>query len=334
MLYLHCGWPRTGTSSFQDALYRRRADLCAAGTVFPLRWMSDIGPTHHGLSDLLAASRADSAPLDEFKAFLVEHHGTDILFSAEVLTSWLIPKERRETLLAFFSDVSDMMSVRCVWTLRRLDELTRSMCLLAMSDRPEFPPPADRYHAAAYLNPVFAGMSQVADVIGDVVYLKYDSAGAHQVELVDALGIRDSMAAVIRRELERHPRLNCSLTHKQAALFTNLEALSRRAGVDFDREALRHVVHDGELQFEDDQRCELVDGELSRSLHEYALEASRRAGVAPYAEFFGASEVLPASASELSPQVLTDRDLEHLRFVLERARISSIGANSWPGRIL
>lgn len=48
MLYLHCGWPRTGTTSLQAALFEHKDELAAGGTVYPDRWRSPIGFTHHG----------------------------------------------------------------------------------------------------------------------------------------------------------------------------------------------------------------------------------------------------------------------------------------------
>ena len=73
MLYLHYGWPRTSTSSLQAALFEHRAQLAAASTVFPQRWMTMAGPTHHGLSELMRDSMGSADSFDEIRDFLRAH---------------------------------------------------------------------------------------------------------------------------------------------------------------------------------------------------------------------------------------------------------------------
>src|ERR1044072_701608 len=321
MLYLHCGWPRTGTSSLQAVLWGQRQALADAGTIFPRRWLSELSPTHHGLSELLAASEGSEAPLDEFKAFLEAHRHADIIFSAQSITDWLISAKRREALLALVAAAAEVIPIRCIWTLRRVDEAIRSLYLLAMSMGGNWPSPEGQYRVTAYLEPLFTGMRLVGEANGgEVTFVKYDSAGAHQIELVRAFGIAEPAAGVIRDQLKQRPRLNRSLTHKHAVLLANLDVFSARVGVDLDRVALCGAIRSGELAFDEDRRCELVDGEARRRLHEHALGAACEAHFRPYDEFFGDAEITSVEATPSATEVLYERDTEHLIGLCERRK--------------
>ncbi|MGC1852021.1 MAG: hypothetical protein WA687_06240 [Solirubrobacterales bacterium] len=333
MLYLHCGWPRTGTSSLQDALYRRRRDLGSAGTVFPLRWMSNLSPTHHGVSGMLKASLAGSSPFDELQSFLAANERVDVLLSAESITFWLTSEAKQNVLVAFLGAALEVVSVKCVWTLRRLDEEIRSLYLFAMSNQPDPPQPAALYRVAERsLDPLFAGLRRVGEAVDEnVAYARYDPAGAHQAELLRAFGIGGPIGEAIRRELERRPRLNSSLSQKQAALLLNVEALSGRTGIDLDWAALRKAIREGRLIFESDRHGELVSYEMRRTLHENALTAARAAKFAPYIEFFADAEIQETPALGLDLDVLDDRDVERVVALCGGTKAVSAGADQGPG---
>lgn len=312
MLYLHCGWPRTGTSSLQSAIYRRRTEFRAAGTLFPSRWLSHLSPTHHGLSESLEASRTSTGAVESLTAFLDEHRDFDVLFSAESITTWVIDEEKHETLLAFLASLREATAIRCVWTLRRIDEVIRALYLqMVPKGRAEIPSAVAQYRYTAFLSPLFTGMRRVEELLdGSVVYIKYASSGAHQRELLQAFGIEEETASRLGRDLDEHRRLNGSFSHKQAALLANAAELSVRAGVELDPASLARAARRGELVFPDDSRCEPVDGATSRRLHEQALAAAREAGFSPYVEFFGNDEIPASTATPLAPEVLADDDLE------------------------
>jgi hypothetical protein len=152
------------------------------------------------------------------------------------------------------------------------------------------------------------------EVDGDVVYVKYDSMGAHHDKLLRAFGIANSAAEDIRDSLERGPRLNVSLSHKQAATLANRETLSARTGVELDEAALRRAFGPGEdFEFEEDWRCELIGEDVRRRLHERALEAAHPHGITPYMEYFEDAEIKASiTPGGLDPAILTDEDLERL----------------------
>lgn len=312
MLYLHCGWARTSTTSLQAALFDHRERLAAAGVVFPEKWLTKARPTHYGLSELLEASMQSDEPFDEFKAFLELHPDRDVLFSAEAITTWLLSNEKQEALLRFLAAARQVVPTRCIWTLRRLDDGIRSLYLRRLALGIELRPPREHFEEIPELNMFFDGMCGVDEAATDVVYVKYDSSGAHNEELLRAFGIPDEASSAIREQLDG-PRLNSSITHKQAVVLLNLDALSARAGVELDQAALRKAFMSGNLTFEEDWRCELVDGGARRALHERVLAVARAQGLAPYVEFFGDAEIAASPPVELGPDTITDEDLERLR---------------------
>lgn len=312
MLYLHCGWPRTSTSSLQAALFDHREVLAEIDIVYPDEWLSHESPTHHGLFELLRASRQSSEPLEEFKAFLDLHSNRDVLFSAEAIATWLLAAERHEALFDLLGAAREVMPTRCIWSLRRLDDGLQSQYLWRLAYAFKLQLPDQHFAKIDDVGEFFDGMCGVDEAATDVVYVKYDSGGAHNEELLRAFGIPDEASSAIREQLLGSRRLNASLTHKQAVALRDLDTLSARAGVDLDWVVLRDAFLDGELRFEHDRRCELLDGDARRALHERTLASARRQGFMPYVDFFGDAEIESVSPVVLDPRVITDEDLQRL----------------------
>jgi hypothetical protein len=313
MLYLHCGWPRTSTSSLQAALFAHRDLLAGDGIVFPERWLSATSPTHHGLSTLLSSSLESTAPLDEFGRFLDLHANQDVLFSAEALTFWLLSSPKQEALSKLVEAARGTMAVTCVWTLRRLDEVLSSLYLFRLALGEALPPPADHLDRIRLPDRLFEGLRklEVASA-GDVVYVRYDPAGAHNRRLLGAFGLSGRVEAAVRMEIDRGPRLNASLTRKQAAALINLDALSAKSGIALDRGRLGEMFRRGGFGFAGDDRCELADAGTRATFHARALAAADRQGFAPYGEFFADAEIEGPSAVALDADVLTEEDLARL----------------------
>jgi len=312
MLYLHCGWPRTSTTSLQAALFEHRRELAAAGTVYPEKWISHESPTHHGLFELLQASQHSTAPLDEFKAFLELHADRSVLFSAEAITSWLLVAERKRSLLDLLAIAREVMPTRCIWTLRRLDDGLQSLYLRRLAYAFKLQHPDRHFANIGDQSQLFATLIEVGEGATDVVHVKYDSSGSHNDELLRAFDIPAGLRAAIGEQLAGGERLNASLTHKQAVVLRELDTLSRRAGVGLDWVALRDAFIDGDLDFEDDRRCVLLGTEARRNLHERTLAAARKQGFAPYVEFFAGAEIPESSPVSLDPDVISDDDLERI----------------------
>lgn len=314
MLYLHCGWPRTSTTSLQTALGRHREQLAASGIVYSQRWVSGPGPTHHGIAVLIARSRKDPTAFNEFKAFLDDCADQDVLFSVEALTFWLQSKPQQDLLLNFLASVQEVVPTRCVWTLRRFDEEACSLYLLWLaSGRDDLVPPSRFFERFRDVGTIFDGLRRVERAVGgDVAYVRYDASGGHNAELLCAFDMPTELRRSIRRDLDENPRANVSLTHKQAAALINREALSRASGVELDAVEMRKAFRSKEFEFARDGRCELVDAGVRRALHARALTAARRQRFLPYGEFFGDSEVFGSRSVAMGPEVLEAADLERL----------------------
>lgn len=324
MLYLHCGWPKTGTTTLQAALCDHRSLLAGAGVVYPERWMGGQRLAHHGLFGLLRPSPGRDAAVEDFKRFLTDNDDRGVVLSAEGLTNWIAYDDRRDALLAWLEAAQEVVPTRVVLTLRRYDGAWCSLYSHGLRQGLELPTPAEcvstgstscdvgQWADSVRLDSLFEGMRIVEDAVGgDVVYVRYDSGGAHNRELLDALGVPAPAAAAIAQDLERGPRLNVSLTHKQAAVLLNLDALSARAGVELDGAELREAFARGDVGFSEDRRCELLDAGARASLHERALAAARGSGFAPYIELFADAE-LGGPPPSLDPEIITDEDLGRL----------------------
>lgn len=319
MLYLHCGWPKTGTKSVQAPLFQRRDSLAASGVVYPDKWRRQLVPqlvdgSHNGFVDLLTAFEGSPSAIDELRGFLGAHADEDVLISSELITMWLRQPANHEVARRFFAAVGETMPVTCVWTLRRFDDFAHSLYLQMISMGIRLPAPVE-FIGNVSPKGLFAGMGLVEECVDDVAYVKYRSDGRHNAELLRAFGIPVPVGRAIEREAIGGPRLNRSLSHKQAVALLNVEALSARSGVALDKEVLREIFNTGGFEFEGDGPCELVDDRVRRGSRERALECAVETGLESYLRFFGGQEGIgepsPAFAGT-GPELLDDEDLNRL----------------------
>jgi hypothetical protein len=313
MIYLHGGLPRTGTSSLQSALFEHRERLADAGIIYPERWIGIGGVAHHKLYHLILSSAESESALDDLKRFLGEHSDRTVLLSTESMTTFLQYKGHVVPLLGFLDAVKEVTTVRCVWCLRRFDEMMSSLYVLALWHGFDPPTGAEALARGRQMEYVLPGLREIEQVVGgEITYVKYSPVGTHIDGLLRTFEIPVDVAADIRRQLDRGPRHNASLSQKAAAAMVGREALSARAGVDIDKAALRAALEPGKIVFEGDRRCELVDESVRRTLHERALGIAREHGLSEYVEFFGNTEVAAGSSTPLAPETLTDDDLQRL----------------------
>ena len=313
MLYVHGGLGRTGTTSLQAALRQHRHRLAEVGVIYPDQWRKENGDAHHGIPELLEPASAHNGETDAFKGFLRSNQDQTVLLSTEHL-SISLAKEYRAGLLDFFSAASRITPVTGLWTIRRADSLFTSGYLFWLwNDRPVSSPVETFDEISQLLTGWLAGLGELSEALGGrVAFSRYDSNGAHQEEILRAVGVADSVRGTILGHLRQGPRLNRGLTQKAAIAMLHLDAISARAGVEIPRPALREALYDGRIQFDGDAPCELVGSEARRTLHEQALNTSADLGFAPYMDFFAEDEIEPAEAVSLDPSVLTDTDLARI----------------------
>jgi hypothetical protein len=322
MLYLHCGWPRTGTSSLQAALFERRDELATGRIVYPERWLESArNPVHSGLYGVLRDSLDSPGALTDFERFLAAERDRDVLLSAEGLCNWLLTERKREALLGLLARAQAVMPLHCVWVLRRFDEAWSSLYLLGLRIGLDVPPPAAYLEGpphpgdsfgAADPDALFAGMAAVEQAVAAVEYLRYDARGSHSLELLRAAGAPAALVAEVAATLASRPRANVSLSHKQAAALLEVDALAARAGVGLDPAAIRAAIERGELRFRGDRRCELLDGATRRALHERALAAASRHGISAYPAFYERQEIRDPAGHGVGPEALGEADLARL----------------------
>lgn len=314
MIYLHCGWPKTGTTSLQTTLATQRERLLEAGVIYPDRWAKNGDVTHNGLTDLLTASLDDDTLLDEVKDTLAGYAGRDVLLSSESLMIAMISEELFEALLRFLEAAEELAPVTCAWTLRRADETVHSFSLQALPRIVESQTPA-QFVARVRLARAFSSMRRLEDAMeGRVIYVKYDRRGGHNAALLRSFGLRQELADALAWQVEEAPPLNVGRSRKQLATALNANTISARVGGPLDRAALFAAFDRGELRFEDDGPCELAGRDLRLRLHEQALEDARDCGFTPYLDFFESERVgeyPPPSSLEL--ESLSDEDLRRVK---------------------
>jgi hypothetical protein len=328
MLYLHGGFPGTGTTSLQAALFRRRELFARSGIVFPDRWRNNHALTHHGLAAMLDTSLKSEDSLDDFKRYLTKHADQDLLFSAEALTFSLAGSETRPELMKLLSISERTMPVRIVFTLRGFDEFLNSQYLRVLRKRVRSPgfvnfmEKAKARHAQQKTSglgagphlwdQIFAGLRQLEQGRDESVsYIKYEFSGDHNEKLLGAIGLDGGLAQGIRDEL-RGSRRNPRLSHKQTVVLIDLEAISARADVDFDRMKVLDAFQSGKLKFEGDTPCWVLDQELRRQVHESALESADALGVTAYVDFFSDRRLSNPHPECWDASLLTDADVERM----------------------
>ena len=324
MIYIHGGWPKTGTTSLQTALARGSRPLEAAGAVYPDRWR--VGRSHNGLAAMLHGDRLDD-DIAEFEGFLAAHADRDLIFSSESLAFRLNADGSHDELLTLLGAAQRFAPVICVWTLRRLDQVVHSLYKQLTALDVELDPLPK---ALADFEPesTLAGFRKVEDVVAHVVYVEYDAGGAHNAELLRAFGLPAGPAETIERELRVRPRLNESLSQKQAAALFEMEELEARSGSRLDKGALLKAFRYEGFRFDDDRPWELADRRLTWPFHEKMLSASVEHGFEPYTRFFGDAVVDEAprrAAAAPAADLLSDDDLE--RLASERGAV--VGQFEW-----
>jgi hypothetical protein len=157
-------------------------------------------------------------------------------------------------------------------------------------------------------------MGQIDERVNDVAYVKYDRCGKHNMELLRVMNMSAELAGAIGRELTEAPRINASLSHKQAVALLNIDALSARSGVTLDGNALRNAFNNEGFRFDQDGPCGLVSDRVKQDLREDALDAAVECGFTPYLDFFGEDVVENSSpdVARMDSDVISDDDLDRL----------------------
>jgi len=313
LIYLHCGWPKTGTTSLQAALLKHRDLLASEGFAYPDAWRLGNDGAHHGLVDVLSAASESGAALSEFQEALMAEEAQHVLLSAESITIWLMKDEKCEVLLRFLHAVREVGPLSCLWTLRRFDDLVHSGCMHALLVGEPTRSPIDLMRSFQR-NRIFANMPRVEDAVdGNAVYVRYEPSGAHNAELLRTLGLSDDLAGAILSEMAASPRANASRSRKQLAAVIGADTLSSRTVVGLDKPSLRKAFASGNFSFENDGPCELAGRETRLELHENALRLAREHGFEAYQRFFADEQLgeFPDPA-RIDADAITDRDLDSL----------------------
>lgn len=315
MLYLHCGWSKTGTKSLQAALLSQREAMARQGIVYPECWQYRFGPqdlSHNDLFTRIEDASGSDAAIGELSGFLEAHAGRDVLISAEILTDIALREDGRGRLAHAISAAREVMPVTCIWTLRRFDEFMRARFLQRVSLGVATPAPAEHMKRADG-SKMFDGMLKVAEHVDQSFYLEYDAGGQHNLDIFEIVGVSTGLVRALDFELTENSRRNPSLTHKQAVALLHCDALSARAAVSLEPKQLVRAFELEGFEFDADCRCELVGISERTKLCHRALETARNRGFQPYCQYFAGD--YPTGLPEcvdMSTDIVTDADLSRL----------------------
>lgn len=291
-----------------------RGELARAGVVYPERWQPVGADAHHDLVNLLRPSVDRDAAAHRFSEYLEAQEGKVVLLSCEQLTLW-VGEERRPALVSLLRSVQGMMPVRCVWTLRSIDQVFTSLHLRQILLGNPITTPKE------YLCRIEDGIAGICalerELGGESIYVKYDPGGAHCAEILERCGVPIPAAERVMGKLLRHPRVNGRLSRKEATAIVHRDVIAARAGVSIERRDLASLFHSGEFGFEDDDLCILLPEGVVRAMHEEALRASRRHGLTPYLDYYGDLDVRDRPPQPLDPDLLSNADLDRLIVGLE-----------------
>lgn len=328
MLYLHCGWVRTGTTSLQSAIIGCRDELAAADIVYPDEWRHPGATDHHGLVDILHSEEPKRRlEVERFQDQLRALPASTVMLSSESL-SHTVGEDRRAALLNLLSAARAVMPITQTWTLRNFSDAVRSVYHRFALSREAAPSPADYMRRImtvprTWPEEMFRGMRMLQDLADDTVYLKYRPDGSHSRNMLDVMRVPAKPRGAIERQMDERPRLNTRLTHKGAVAVQHIGEVEHRTGISIERERLVSLLIHGQLRFEGDHPCNLFDEDTVISLHEHALAAARCAGFSAYSEFFENEGPEASDMDTLDADVLTDRDLDYLAARLEPAQALS-----------
>ena len=314
MLYLHCGWQRTGTSSLQAALSEHGERLAAEGIIYPAHWRPRQSDGHHGIVDLLASGPSGRRAVERFQGYLRKNADRTILISSESLTNYL-PKQRRSMLLKILRAAQAVTPATCLWTLRSMDSLLTSLYLHRLATGRPLPSPEEFFEGfAGWLADAAMTMRAAEEAVdGGAAYWPYDERGSHQAAILGQVGVIDPLGHEIVEAMRNGRRLNARLTHKGAVVLLHTEAVEASVGRRLPRAALRGALRTGELHFAHDARSfELVRPEARQAVHEAMLRGSRLAGFGPYLDFYGQYRVARVAAVSLDPKTLSRADIDLL----------------------
>lgn len=282
MLYLHCGWLKTGTTSLQAALDWHRGDLESAGLRNLKAWRV--------LPKRLNGPASDST-IAEFVDDVEAQAERDLLLSCETFMSMMLTDRRQDAFLRLLDAVQAAMPVTCIWTLRRWDEMMCSYYSWQLSyglDPPSF---RDYLASLPQVTGLLTGMCRVADfAASNPIYCKYDSTGSHNHRILSSLGLPAPVISKIG-EFGGASRLNAALSYKQTVALLNVRHLAEKSGVELDKGSVREAFTSGGVRFDGDRPCELMDLPHKRRVHEEALACAHEVGFEPYLDFFQQEEI-------------------------------------------
>lgn len=284
-LYLHIGYPKTGTSAIQAAFYENRARLREQSLLYPRTAVPLPERGHHNLAHSLTSVasipghlyRPGLGAFEELREEIEAERCDRILVSSEAFNNVTrdAPRVFREVVAQHFGD----LDVHIVVFLRRADEYLESMFLQRLwgwyADRHDQRTPAlrpwiehVRAHPGEHLHTVFNLMELPHDLI---VRMPAADSVAEMAGIVGYEGALDSPG-----------RRNRRLTLKQASLLYLLSSSDRA------EEAKRAIRADPRgfkrlLEFSDDtRRYRLFDtGEaesLLANVRDSYEEIARRTG--------------------------------------------------------
>jgi hypothetical protein len=164
--FIHCGLPKTGTTSLQKWLASNEGKLRELGVCYPREYRDEEGIAHHNLNTLVGHGSKYLA--DCIRKVAITSHAEKVIFSAEGLSN-LLGKED-DYGLSFFHDLLAILRESCLeprllFTLRRADKYIKSIIVQnILYDGLREAPSEYAGHALSALTRVYASLSNLLKI--------------------------------------------------------------------------------------------------------------------------------------------------------------------------
>jgi hypothetical protein len=238
-LYIHCGLPKTGTTSIQRFFSSERKKLRALGIEYPEIGLNDSGIAHHSVAEQLnrrAEFNGDAEAVGGILNYLrAPDRQPTVVLSSEGFATCLYNKRTQGRFIGFLRSARKLNDhVSIVFRIRPFSQYFDSWYIQRLK-RGSVSVDVHQYihESRRWVRNFFRSLKAVKDTFGRdcIIIIDTDEGGGDAVAaLLARIGVADMMPVT------NVPRHNERLGLKKAALIYQLQLLANAAGQDAEAE--------------------------------------------------------------------------------------------------
>jgi len=222
-LYIHCGLPKTGTTSIQKYFAQHRIELRVQGYDYPEIGVNGDKTAHHNLAREILKHKDYVGELGSIADFWMYcASGTtcpNLILSSEGLTHCLF--RARNDLLAFMSEAKRRVrALRIIFTFRKFFKIAESTYLDHLKkgeNSRDYRQPVDLDRTARWLSNLAEGLAELRKAVGDDNFIICDAEATDSV-----VALEECLGLSARRERDDGAVFNRRIGLRKAALLFRL----------------------------------------------------------------------------------------------------------------